>query len=108
MPDLHVVFEANRRVLDTLRPHPDDWQVLAGDFDETLEHVEAVLRASVPRFAAVAELLSTLKKELDCNHAPETAPTSAATSSSTSSVLPRQRAHLIPRLRDAEWIRSLY
>jgi hypothetical protein len=53
MSDLHVGFEANRRALHTLRNHPDDWLVLAGDLGETLEHVEAVFRATVPRFAKV-------------------------------------------------------
>jgi 3',5'-cyclic AMP phosphodiesterase CpdA len=53
LSDLHVGFEANRRALDTLAAHPDDWLILAGDLGETLEEVEAVLRATVPRFARV-------------------------------------------------------
>jgi hypothetical protein len=51
--DLHVGFEANRRALETLRDHPEDWLILAGDLGETLEHVAVVLDAVVPRFAKV-------------------------------------------------------
>jgi len=53
LSDLHVGFEANRRALDSLAQHEDDWLVLAGDLGETLEHVETVLRATVSRFARV-------------------------------------------------------
>jgi predicted phosphodiesterase len=53
LSDLHVGFDANRRALDSLRDHPDDWLILGGDLGETLEHVDLVLRATVPRFAKV-------------------------------------------------------
>ncbi|HWM88101.1 MAG TPA: metallophosphoesterase [Kofleriaceae bacterium] len=53
LSDLHVGFEANRRALDSLADHRDDWLVLAGDLGETREHVETVLRATVDRFARV-------------------------------------------------------
>ena len=53
LSDLHVGFEENRQALDSLADHPDDWLVLAGDLGETLQHVEVVLRATVPRFARV-------------------------------------------------------
>jgi 3',5'-cyclic AMP phosphodiesterase CpdA len=53
LSDLHVGFDVNRRALDTLRDHPDDWLILAGDLGDTLEQVEIALRATVPRFAKV-------------------------------------------------------
>jgi 3',5'-cyclic AMP phosphodiesterase CpdA len=53
LSDLHVGFEANRRALATLAEHPDDWLILAGDLGETLDDVDAVLRAAAPRFARV-------------------------------------------------------
>jgi 3',5'-cyclic AMP phosphodiesterase CpdA len=51
--DLHVGFAANRDALATLGEHRDDWLVLGGDLGETMEHVETVLQATVPRFAKV-------------------------------------------------------
>lgn len=51
--DLHVGFEANRRALDSLGDHRNDWLLLAGDLGETLEHLKLVLQATVPRFAKV-------------------------------------------------------
>jgi hypothetical protein len=53
LSDLHVGMEANRRALESLERHPDDWLVLGGDLGETLEHVETVFRTTVPRFAKV-------------------------------------------------------
>src|SRR5262245_289414 len=35
LSDLHVGFEANRRTLSELPPHPDDWLVLGGDIGES-------------------------------------------------------------------------
>jgi 3',5'-cyclic AMP phosphodiesterase CpdA len=53
LSDLHVGFEMNRRALDSLERHDDDWLILGGDLGETREHVETVLRATVDRFARV-------------------------------------------------------
>jgi hypothetical protein len=53
LSDLHVGFEENRRALDSLADHRDDWLVLAGDLGETLQHVETVFAVAVPRFARV-------------------------------------------------------
>jgi hypothetical protein len=53
LSDLHVGAELNRRALDTLGDHKDDWLVLAGDLGETLEEVETVFRATTARFARV-------------------------------------------------------
>lgn len=53
MSDLHVGFEVNRRALASLGDHPEDWLLLGGDLGETMEHVETVLRATVPKFAKV-------------------------------------------------------
>ena len=49
--DLHVGHEINRRAVESISDHPGDWLVLAGDLGETVEHVEAVLGALLPRFA---------------------------------------------------------
>jgi 3',5'-cyclic AMP phosphodiesterase CpdA len=51
--DLHVRHEANRRALDALAPHPDDWLVVAGDVAETVADVEQALRLLCARFARV-------------------------------------------------------
>jgi 3',5'-cyclic AMP phosphodiesterase CpdA len=53
LSDLHVGFAENRRALDSLGYHGDDWLLLAGDLGETLAHVEAVLHATTKRFARV-------------------------------------------------------
>ena len=53
LSDLHVGFEANRRALDSLDHHPDDWLVLAGDLGETLEQIDAVFRAVGKKFGRV-------------------------------------------------------
>lgn len=53
MSDLHVGFDINRRALDTLERHPDDWLILGGDLGETLSHVETVLQATTTKFAKV-------------------------------------------------------
>jgi 3',5'-cyclic AMP phosphodiesterase CpdA len=50
MSDLHVGFDVNRRALETLRDHPDDWLILAGDIGETIPHLEWTLRTLRPRF----------------------------------------------------------
>ncbi len=48
--DLHVGQPANRRLLETCTPHPDDWLLLGGDLGETLDHLEAVITTLKPRF----------------------------------------------------------
>jgi hypothetical protein len=49
--DLHLGFPANREALDTIRPHPDDWLILAGDIGESLAHMQLALETLLPRFA---------------------------------------------------------
>ena len=49
--DLHVGYEENRRAVDALPAHPDDWLLLGGDTGETLAHLDFVLRTLQPRFA---------------------------------------------------------
>lgn len=51
--DLHVGYSANRRALEELREHPQDWIILGGDLGETDEHLEFVLRVFTRRFARV-------------------------------------------------------
>lgn len=51
--DLHVGFEANRRLWEGLREHPDDWLILAGDLGETEDHLRFTLRIATGRFARV-------------------------------------------------------
>jgi 3',5'-cyclic AMP phosphodiesterase CpdA len=53
LSDLHVGFPENRRALESLGPHPEDWLILAGDLGESLAHIETVLRVAVSRFARV-------------------------------------------------------
>jgi 3',5'-cyclic AMP phosphodiesterase CpdA len=53
LSDLHVGFAQNRRALESLRPHPEDWLILAGDLGESLEHIETVLQVALDRFARV-------------------------------------------------------
>jgi 3',5'-cyclic AMP phosphodiesterase CpdA len=49
--DLHVGYEENRRAVQALPAHPDDWLMLAGDTGETPAHLDFVLRTLTPRFA---------------------------------------------------------
>jgi predicted phosphodiesterase len=51
--DLHVGFDANRRLWATLRDHPDDWLILAGDIGETEEHLRFTLQIATARFGRV-------------------------------------------------------
>jgi 3',5'-cyclic AMP phosphodiesterase CpdA len=51
LSDLHVGFEANRRTLSELPPHPDDWLVLGGDIGESERHLAWTLDLLAPRFA---------------------------------------------------------
>ena len=48
--DLHVGFEENRRAVQELPAHPDDWLIIAGDTGETPAHLDFVLRTLNPRF----------------------------------------------------------
>lgn len=48
--DLHVANEENRRLVEEMPAHPDDWLVLAGDVGETEAHLGFVLRTLGPRF----------------------------------------------------------
>jgi|CZKU01.1.fsa_nt_gi 3',5'-cyclic AMP phosphodiesterase CpdA len=51
--DVHVGYDANRRALQELEPHPDDWLAVVGDVGETEAHLKTVLDAVVPRFARI-------------------------------------------------------
>jgi 3',5'-cyclic AMP phosphodiesterase CpdA len=51
--DLHVGFEANRRLWATLPHHPEDWLILAGDLGETEEHLVFALTIATERFRRV-------------------------------------------------------
>ena len=48
--DLHVGYDENRRAVEALPPHPDDWLIIAGDTGETPAHLDFVLRTLGPRF----------------------------------------------------------
>lgn len=49
--DLHVGYEDNRRAVQALPAHEEDWLIVAGDTGETPAHLEFVMRALRPRFA---------------------------------------------------------
>lgn len=49
--DLHVGYEENRRAVEELPAHPDDWLIIAGDTGETPAHLDFVLNTLRPRFA---------------------------------------------------------
>jgi 3',5'-cyclic AMP phosphodiesterase CpdA len=51
--DLHVGFEANRRLWETLPANLDDWLILAGDLGESESHLRFVLRIATLRYARV-------------------------------------------------------
>jgi 3',5'-cyclic AMP phosphodiesterase CpdA len=52
--DLHVVYEANRKIVSELRPTSDeDWLIVAGDVGEILADIEWALRVLSERFAKV-------------------------------------------------------
>lgn len=51
--DLHLRYEVTRRALESLRPHPYDWLILAGDVGETEEHLRFALALLTRRFARV-------------------------------------------------------
>jgi predicted phosphodiesterase len=48
--DLHVGHAENRRFLQELEGHPDDWLALAGDLGETSEQLAFVFETLGPRF----------------------------------------------------------
>ena len=49
--DVHVGHPDNRRVVEDLPAHPDDWLIVAGDVGEKLDHLRFVLEALRPRYA---------------------------------------------------------
>ncbi len=49
--DLHVGYETNRRAVDDLSAHLDDWLIIAGDTGESPAHLEWVVRTLARRFA---------------------------------------------------------
>jgi calcineurin-like phosphoesterase family protein len=51
--DLHVGFEANRKLWAVLSEHPEDWLILAGDLGETARHLQLALEIATERFARV-------------------------------------------------------
>jgi 3',5'-cyclic AMP phosphodiesterase CpdA len=52
--DLHSSYEANRRVIDDMRPEcDDDWLIVAGDVAETFREIEKTLRELRRRFVKV-------------------------------------------------------
>ncbi len=48
--DLHVGHPENRQVIESIRPHPGDWLILAGDLGETVDHLRFVFSTLGPRF----------------------------------------------------------
>lgn len=51
LADLHLRYEVTRQALQALRPHPEDWLILAGDVGETEEHLRFALSVLTRRFA---------------------------------------------------------
>jgi 3',5'-cyclic AMP phosphodiesterase CpdA len=51
LSDVHLRYEANRALLQSIRPHPDDWLILCGDVGETLDHLRFSLETLGPKFA---------------------------------------------------------
>jgi Calcineurin-like phosphoesterase len=51
--DLHVGYEANRRMWGTLGDHRGDWLILAGDIGETERHLRYALEIATARFSRV-------------------------------------------------------
>lgn len=49
--DLHVGYAENRKAVEALAAHPDDWLIIAGDTGETPAHLEFVLKMLSSRFA---------------------------------------------------------
>lgn len=51
LSDLHVQHAENRRTLEALPDHPEDWLILAGDLGERAEQLRWVFETLGPRFA---------------------------------------------------------
>lgn len=52
--DLHVAYDANKKIVDGLRPTTDeDWLIVAGDVGEIIADIEWALRLLSERFAKV-------------------------------------------------------
>lgn len=51
--DLHVSHLPNRRAVEKIPPHPEDWLIIAGDVGETPDHLEWTLQLLVGRFQNV-------------------------------------------------------
>lgn len=51
LADLHLRYDVTRRALEALRPHPEDWLILAGDVGESEEHLRFALALLSRRFA---------------------------------------------------------
>jgi len=51
--DLHLANKSNRRALEALSPHPEDWLILGGDVGETEAQLRFALSILVPRFRQV-------------------------------------------------------
>jgi predicted phosphodiesterase len=51
--DLHVGYRENRRAVEALVTHRDDWLIIAGDTGESPAHLDFVLRTLEPRFAQI-------------------------------------------------------
>jgi 3',5'-cyclic AMP phosphodiesterase CpdA len=51
--DLHLDHEPNRRALEKLASHTDDWLILAGDVGNRVEHLEFALDLLSSRFAGL-------------------------------------------------------
>ena len=48
--DLHVSYRQNRDIVEAIRPHPEDWLIIAGDVGETPDQLEWTLQTLVGRF----------------------------------------------------------
>lgn len=51
--DLHVGFPANRALLGTIGPHPNDWLIVAGDVGESAAHLEQTWQLLCDKFARI-------------------------------------------------------
>jgi 3',5'-cyclic AMP phosphodiesterase CpdA len=51
LSDVHVEHQANREALLALRPHPDDWLILAGDVSDSRQGLAWTLDVLGPKFA---------------------------------------------------------
>lgn len=49
--DLHLNYHVNRRALEALPPHPNDWLILAGDIGDTEQDLHFALSTLTRRFA---------------------------------------------------------